>query len=78
MTEDANEVELVYTTNDVYEAEIIRSQLHDAGIIELDGDSQGGFTEIVETELLVRPGMPTAWQLIDRRTTANSTPRDEV
>ena len=50
MTGDANEVDVVYTTNDVYEAEIIRNQLHDAGIkCELDGDSQGGFTEIVET-----------------------------
>jgi len=57
MTEDANEVEVVYTTNDVYEAEIIRNQLHDAGIkCELDGESQGGFTEIVETKLLARWG----------------------
>ena len=29
MTQDANEVDVVYTTNDVYEAEIIRNQLHD-------------------------------------------------
>ena len=57
MTEDENEVAVVYTTNDVYEAEIIRDQLHDAGIkCELDGNSQGGFTEIVETKLLVRRG----------------------
>jgi hypothetical protein len=71
MTEDANEVEVVYTTNDSYEAEIIRNQLHDAGIkCELDGASQGGFTEIVETKLLVRAGdVDRARQLIERRTT---------
>ena len=78
MTEDANEVEVVYTTNDVYEAEIIRNQLHDAGIkCELDGNSQGGFTEIVETKLLVRTGdADRARKLIERRTTENrTTPR---
>ena len=71
MTEDANEVEVVYTTNDVYEAEIIRGQLHDAGIkCELDGNSQGGFIEIVETKLLVRAGdADRARQLIERRMT---------
>ncbi len=81
MTEDANEVVVVYTTNDVYEAEIIRNQLHDAGIkCELDGDSQGGFTEIVETKLLVRTAdADRALQLIERRTTDNfEPPRDEV
>jgi len=71
MTVDANEVEVVYTTNDIYEAEIIRNQLHDVGIkCELDGASQGGFTEIVETKLLVRAGdVDRARQLIERRTT---------
>ena len=81
MTEDANEVEVVYTTNDVYEAEIIRNQLHAAGIkCELDGDSQGGFTEIVETKLLVRAGdADRARQLIERRTTDKfEPPCDEV
>lgn len=70
MTEDMNEVEVVYTTNDVYEAEIIRNQLHDAGIkCELDGATQGGFTEIVETKLLVRAGdAGRARQLIEPRT----------
>jgi len=79
MTVDANEVEVVYTTNDIYEAEIIRNQLHDAGIkCELDGDSQGGFTEIVETKLLVRAGdAGRARKLIERRTTENvEPPRD--
>ena len=81
MTEDANAVEVVYTTNDVYEAEIIRNRLHDAGIkCELDGDSQGGFTEIVETKLLVRAGdADRARQLIERRMTDKfEQPRDEV
>ena len=81
MTQDANEVDVVYTTNDVYEAEIIRNQLRDAGIkCELDGDSQGGFTEIVETKLLVRAGdADHARQLIERRMTDKfEQPRDEV
>ncbi len=55
MSDDAGEVVAVYTTNDVYQAEILRSLLHDAGIAcELDGESQGGFTHLVETKLLVR------------------------
>ena len=81
MPEDVNEVEVVYTTNDVYEAELIRNQLHDIGIkCELDGESQGGFTEIVETKLLVRAGdAGRARQLIERRTTDKfERPRNEV
>ncbi len=80
MTQDANEVDVIYTTNDVYEAEIIRNQLHDAGIkCELDGASQGGFTEIVETKLLVRArDADHARKLIDHRTTDQfEIPRDE-
>lgn len=71
MTQDANEVEVVYTTNDVFEAEIARNRLNDAGIkCELDGTSQGGFTEIVETKLLVRAGdIDRARNLIERRAT---------
>lgn len=54
MSDDANEVVVVYTTNDIYEAEIIRNELQADGIAcELDGESQGGFTGIVETKLLV-------------------------
>ncbi len=81
MTRDVNEVEVVYTTDDVYEAEIIRNQLHDAGIkCELDGVSQGGFIEIVETKLLVRAGdADRARRLIKRRTTDQfELPRDEA
>lgn len=81
MTVDANEVEVVYTTNDIYEAEIIRNQLQDAGIkCELDGDSQGGFTEIVETKLLVRAGdVDRARKLVERRMTDKfEPPRDEA
>lgn len=81
MPEDVNQVEVVYTTNDVYEAEIIRNQLHDAGIkCELDGESQGGFTEIVETKLLVRAGdADRARQHIERQTTDKfDPPCDEV
>jgi len=81
MTEDANAVDVVYTTDDVYEAEIIRNQLHDAGIkCELDGNSQGGFTEIVETKLLVRAeDAGSALHLIERRSIDTfEPPRDEV
>jgi hypothetical protein len=74
MIEDPNEVEVVYTTNDVFEAEMVRNRLNDAGIkCELDGNSQGGFTEIVETKLLVRAGdVDRARELIERRTTDES------
>lgn len=55
MSDEAGEVVVVYATNDVYQAEILKAQLHDAGIsCELDGESQGGFTHLVETKLLVR------------------------
>jgi hypothetical protein len=69
MRDNPQEVVVVYTTNDVYEAEIIRNQLHEAGIAcELDGESQGGFTEIVETKLLVHSGdLDRARQLIEHR-----------
>ena len=72
---------MVYTTNDVYEAEIIRNELHDAGIkCELDGESQGGFTEIVQTKLLVRAwDADRARRMIERRTTDKfEPPRDEA
>jgi hypothetical protein len=54
---------------------IIRNELHDAGIkCELDGESQGGFTKIVETKLLVR-----TWRMIKRRTTDKfEPPRDDA
>jgi hypothetical protein len=81
MTEDANEVEVVYKTHDIYEAEILRNELHEAGIkCELDGESQGGFTEIVETKLLVRAwDADRARRVIERRTTGKfDPPRDEI
>ena len=81
MADRKNEVEVVYTTNDVYEAEIIRNELHEAGIkCELDGESQGGFTEIVETKLLVRVwDADRARQMIKHRTTDKfEPPRDEA
>jgi hypothetical protein len=81
MKADPNETIVVYTTNDVYEAEIIRNELRDAGIAcELDGESQGGFTELVETKLLVRAwDADRARRLITRRTTDRfGPPRDEA
>ena len=66
---DADEIVVVYTTDDLYEAEIIRNELQDAGIAcELDGESQGGFTEIVETKLLVHAwDFDRARRLIEER-----------
>ena len=55
MNTSPDEVVVVYTTNDLYEAEVIRNELKSEGIAcEVDGESQGGFTEIVQTKLLVR------------------------
>ena len=81
MKDDPNEVVVVYTTNDVYEAEVIRNALYDAGIAcELDGESQGGFAELVETKLLVRAwDADRARRRIDRRMTDRfEPPRDEA
>lgn len=81
MSEDANEVEVVYKTNDVYEAEIIRNELHEAGIkCEVDGESQGGFTEIVETKVLVRAwDADRARKIIEhRKIDKHEPPRDET
>ena len=80
MSDEANEIVTVYTTNDVYEAEIIRNELHEAGIAcELDGESQGGFTEIVETKILVRAwDADRALKLIESRAKDRfEPPRDE-
>ena len=81
MGTDSSEVIVAYTTNDVYEAEVIRNTLHDAGIAcELDGESQGGFSELVETKLLVRAwDADRARRLIERRPTDRfEPPRNEV
>jgi hypothetical protein len=80
MKPDPNAAVVVFTTNDVYEAEILRNELHAAGIAcELDGESQGGFTEIVETKLLVHAwDADRAERLIhERRTDQHEPPRDE-
>jgi hypothetical protein len=66
---DPQETLVAYTTHDVYEAEILRNELHDAGIAcELDGESQGGFTQLVETKLLVHAkDLDKAQRLIKQR-----------
>ena len=77
---DANAAVVVFTTNDLYEAKIIRNRLHDAGIAcELDGESQGGFTDLVETKLLVHArDLDRATRQINKRTTDRfEHPRDE-
>jgi hypothetical protein len=82
MSADGGEIVVVYVTNDLYEAEILRNELHSEGIsCELDGESQGGFTELVETKLLVRAwDADRARRLIDRRKAADKfePPRDET
>ncbi len=80
MQDDSNEVVVAYVTNDVYEAEILRNQLHDAGIAcELDGASQSGFTELFDIKLLVRAwDLDRARRLIEHRTTNRfEPPQDE-
>ena len=80
MKPDPNESVVAYTTNDAYEAEIIRNALHAEGIAcELDSESQGGFIEIVETKLLVHAwDLDRAAKLIHKRTTdKHEPPRDE-
>ncbi len=69
MNTSPDEVVVVYTTNDLYEAEVIRNELKSEGIAcEVDGESQGGFTEIVQTKLLVRAwDADRARKLIERR-----------
>lgn len=69
MIMDANQSIVVYGTNDVYKAEVIRNMLQAEGIAcELEGESQGGFTELVETRLLVHAGdADRALRLIKRR-----------
>lgn len=80
MGEDPNETVVVHTTNDVYEAEIIRNLLRSEGIAcELDGQSQGGFTELVSTRLFVHASdADRARRLIeDRAQDTFETPGDE-
>ena len=79
--DDANEVVVVYMTHDLYEAEILKNELHDAGIsCELDGESQGGFTDLVETRLLVRIwDVDRARKIIGQRSHDKFTPpKDET
>ena len=81
MPSDPNETVVIYTTHDVYEAEIIRNELRAEGIAcEVDSLSQGGFTEIVETKLLVHAwDADRARRLIERRATDEfEPPQDET
>jgi hypothetical protein len=52
---DPNDPVAVYSTNDLYEAELIKQFLHTEGLTcELDGVTQGGFVELFEVKVLVR------------------------
>lgn len=51
---DGEELVTAYETNDVYDAEIVRGVLQNQGIASrVDSESQGGFTELVSTKVLV-------------------------
>ena len=52
-----DDVREVYSTDDAYEAEILRAALHSEGLkCEIDGESQAGLTGLgmMEIKLLVR------------------------
>ena len=52
---DANEPVVVYTTNNLSQAEILKNVLEGEGIeCELDGENQGGFVGVVDVRLVVR------------------------
>jgi hypothetical protein len=51
---DVDEPVVVYTTNNLAEAEILKNVLEDEGIkCELDGANQGGFAGVIGVRLLV-------------------------
>jgi hypothetical protein len=80
-SDDPNEIVAVYVTHDLYEAELIRNELRDAGIsCELDGETQGGFTDLVETRVLVRAwDLDRARRIIGKRATdKHAPPEDET
>ena len=52
---DPNEVEVVYTTNDAFAAEVIKNALNSEGIAcELAGEGQGGLSTVEDVQILVR------------------------
>ena len=52
---DANEPVVVYTTNNLGEAEILKNMLEGEGLkCELDGENQGSFTGVLGVRVLVR------------------------
>lgn len=52
--QDGGRIVTAYEANDVYDAEIVRGLLQGEGIAcRLDSQSQGGFTDLVETKVLV-------------------------
>ena len=52
---DADEPVTVYTLNDPFQAEVIKTSLRNEGIFcELDGERQAGLSEILEIGVLVR------------------------
>ena len=52
---DVNEPVVVYTTNNLAEAEILKNVLEAEGInCDLDGENQGGFAGVIGVRILVR------------------------
>ena len=52
---DVNEPVVVYTTNNLAEAEILKNALKGEGIkCELDGENQGSFAGVIGVRILVR------------------------
>jgi Putative prokaryotic signal transducing protein len=52
---DVNEPVVVYTTNNLAEAEILKNMLEGEGIkCELDGENQGSFAGVIDVRILVR------------------------
>jgi hypothetical protein len=58
----------VYTVNDPYKAEVVKTALQGQGIsCQLDGERQAGLSEILEIGLLVRArDADRAWRMIQR------------
>jgi Putative prokaryotic signal transducing protein len=52
---DSEEPVVVYTVNDPTVAEMIRNALHEEGIVaEISGESQGGFSGVLEIDVLTK------------------------
>lgn len=75
---DGDTVVTAYETNDVYDAEIVRGVLQSEGIAcRVDSQSQGGFTELVATRVLVHARDADRAHAAINRPPSNIEPRQE-